>query len=642
MATSTHTTHVPLSALRCAAGTDVGMHRDENQDSFGIIKTDSFQGFFVADGMGGVKGGAIASRLAIATLQELLPGLEGKLSPEALRELVVTVNGRIFEKGSAQPGLAGMGTTLVGLVFTSAGLISVNVGDSRAYRIRGESITQLSEDHTVVSELVKSGAISTREAEGHPVSHMLTRSLGPLPEVIVESKFELEAPMEGDVYVLCSDGLYNFVSNQDILDVIKQNPLDDANQILINLANRRGGSDNITVVVISIGERQGKGRGNEYRAVREREPSAEAQKAAVTGILVEAVEDPKIPPPVAEPKDLAAERENIKRKNRGTQSSERELPGYLKIVAAVFFGLLVGDLGRRSGVVPDFFTKSSTPTVSQESDTSPVGGGDLNKISKDLNIRSASSGNREGLPDIARRMRGADGGSGEMARGARERSPVMVKTLEGAISKVEAKLAALESTSVADAARQLEEAIQKAKGAQDQIDDTETQIDAASRKLSLWFGRKKRLETSEQDVFKPANDLEKVGAASAAVKKKIAECTEASYILQAKQDEYELYPNNERLRDEVKQLELARERLMEELRQEVDKAVDVVLADTNRQLEDLKIRRDLMVSQLETAQERVDFLKALSSADPLQRESLKQRLTKELAENRAALKDAMP
>ena len=642
MATATHSTTVPLSALRCAAGTDVGMHRDENQDSFGIIKSDSFQGFFVADGMGGVKGGAIASRLAIATLQELLPGLDGKLSPDTLRDLVATVNSRIFEKGSAQPGLAGMGTTLVGLVFTSSGLISVNVGDSRAYRIRGDSITQLSEDHTVVSELVKSGAISTREAEGHPVSHMLTRSLGPLPEVVVESKFEMEAPIEGDVYVLCSDGLYNFVNNQDILDVIKQNPLDDANQILINLANRRGGSDNITVVVVSIGERQGKGRGSEYRTVRERSPATEAREVSRSDSSAQVMDDPKIPPAVAEPKDLAAEQENIKRKNRGPESTERELPGYLKIVAAVFFGLLVGDLGRRSGIVPDFSSNSSTPTTFQEGGTSQEGGGDLNKISKDLNIRSTSPGTREGLPDIARRVRGTggEGGSGELGRGSRERSPALVKALEGAIAKTEAKLAALESTSVADAARQLEDASEKLKGAQEQIDDIETQIDAASRKLSLWFGRKKRLETSEQDVFKPANDLERVGAASTAVKKKIAECTEASYMLQAKQDEYELYPSNERLRDEVKQLELSRERLLEELRREVDKAVDVVLADANRQLEDLKIRRDVMSGQLETAQERVDFLKVLSSSDPLQRESLKQRLSRDLAESRTSLKEA--
>jgi cellulose biosynthesis protein BcsQ len=218
----------------------------------------------------------------------------------------------------------------------------------------------------------------------------------------------------------------------------------------------------------------------------------------------------------------------------------------------------------------------------------------------------------------------------------------LVKALEGAIAKTEAKLAALESTSVADAARQLEDASEKLKGAQEQIDDIETQIDAASRKLSLWFGRKKRLETSEQDVFKPANDLERVGAASTAVKKKIAECTEASYMLQAKQDEYELYPSNERLRDEVKQLELSRERLLEELRREVDKAVDVVLADANRQLEDLKIRRDVMSGQLETTQERVDFLKVLSSSDPLQRESLKQRLSRDLAESRASLKEVTP
>jgi cellulose biosynthesis protein BcsQ len=168
------------------------------------------------------------------------------------------------------------------------------------------------------------------------------------------------------------------------------------------------------------------------------------------------------------------------------------------------------------------------------------------------------------------------------------------------------------------------------------------QIDAASRKLSLWFGRKKRMETNDPDVFQPANDLERVGAASPAVKRKIAECTEASYLLQAKQDEYELYPGNEHLREQVRQLQSSREKLLGELRSEVDKAVNVVLADTNRDLEELKLRRDILLAEFEGVREERDFLKVLANPDSDQRDALKARLERQLDDLRSGLADSAP
>lgn len=143
-------------------------------------------------------------------------------------------------------------------------------------------------------------------------------------------------------------------------------------------------------------------------------------------------------------------------------------------------------------------------------------------------------------------------------------------------------------------------------------------------------------------MFQPANDLERVGAASPAVKSKIADCTEASYLLQAKQDEYELYPSDERLRDEVRKLEANRERLLGELRSEVDKAVDVVLADTNKQLEELKMQRDLLLTQLERARDERDLLKVLSSPDSAEKEAYRRRLEVELSEARASIQVLTP
>lgn len=652
MTASTHETSFQLSSLRCAAGTDVGMRREENQDAFGIVRTDLFQGFFVADGMGGVNGGAIASRLAISTLQELLPAEKSSIAPAALIKVVNEINSRIFERGNTQPGLAGMGTTLVGLVFTPHGLLSVNVGDSRAYRIRGDSIKQLSEDHTVVSELVKSGAISDKEAESHPVSHMLTRSLGPLPQVSVESRIESEAPVDGDVYILCSDGLYNLVSAADILEVVKQNPLDDVAQILINIANRRGGFDNITIVVVSVGERPVRSRAGDYRAPREERPSAQgiegasaSDKSAPTPGEVEAA-PPRIPPPVAEPKDAEEELASIRAKNKAVPLEGRRVPGYVKLGAAVIFGLLVGDIGRRSGAFPDlaaFIESTRDSIIGSGGATLPDQGvkSELHQISKDLQIPGGAGKGKEGLPDIARRIRGESGTEAGYNRGlslGRERPGANRKLLEALAEKLEAQLVAVSSMSAEEATSNLKDASARLDDLQGQIGRIEMQIDAASRKLSLWFGRKKRLEADEQDVFQPANDLERVGAASPAVKSKIAECTEASYLLQAKQDEYELYPSNEGLRAEVRRLEDNRERLLGELRSEVDKAVDVVLADTNKQLEDLKMQRDLTASQLERARDERDLLTVLSSPDPAEREAFKRRVERELSDVKSGIK----
>jgi serine/threonine protein phosphatase PrpC len=657
MTQSTQETTFLLSSLRCAAGTDVGMRREENQDSFGIVKSDLFQGFFVADGMGGVNGGAIASRLAISALQELLPGVKDTVSPHVLAKVVSDINSRIFERGNTQPGLAGMGTTLVGLIFTTGGLISINVGDSRAYRIRGSSIKQLSEDHTVVSELVKSGAISNKEAESHPVSHMLTRSLGPLPEVVVETRFETEAPVDGDVYILCSDGLYNFVSDADILEVVKQNPLDDVSQILINIANRRGGADNITIVVISVGEKMMRSRAGEYRSARESvappkdvEPTAGTvadSRVKMEKPLEADVSAPRIPPPIAEPKDAESELERVRAKNRVVNVGGRRFPGYLKLIAAVFFGLLVGDVGRRSGAFPDLaaFIESTRDAVigsggaTRLRESVPTG---LQQISKDLQIPGPGGRVKEGLPDIARRVRGESAAEAPYSRGAgasRERSSSSRKLLEAFAEKLEGQLGAMSSMSIDEAAANLKAATARYDDLQGQINKIEMQVDAASRKLSLWFGRKKRLESNNQDVFQPANDLERVGAASSAVKSKIAECTEASYLLQAKQDEFELYPSNAELREEVRKLEDNRERLLAELRSEVDKAVDVVLADTNKQLEELKMQRDLLMAQLEKARDERELLTVLASTDSSQRDALRQRLERELSEAKAGMSE---
>ena len=655
MTTSTEQRGFDLSTLRCAAGTDVGMRRDENQDAFGVLRHEGFHGFFVADGMGGVKGGAIASRLAVSALQESLPTLGSGISPEKISEVVASINAKIFEQGAAQPGLAGMGTTLVGLVFTPSGLISVNVGDSRAYRIRGSEIKQISEDHTLVRELIRSGAISTKDAPHHPVSHMLTRSLGPLNEVVVECRHESEGALEGDIYVLCSDGLYNFVNDNEILDVVCQNPLDDANQILINLANRRGGTDNITVVVVSVGEMGGRRRGREYRKARNADageiqhdgetslpqetPSRSRDEQA--GISVAGTQDSPVvtAPRVEEPKDYHAERESQKERKRVLQHQAQGIPAVLMVCGAVLFGLVVGDVARRWGAFPDFVAIFDSETRLQSGSGRSVT--KLDELSKELPVSRSQEGDREGLPDIARRMSGGQGSSSSSRlRGARQDLLALNRaTLESAASKIEVHLKALASPASEGSEESVRRAEQQMTGYSRELAEIEAQIDTASRKLSLWFGRKKKAEEDGQDLFQPGGDIERVGAITERVKRKAADWTEATYALQAKQDEFELHPGNENLRREVDQLRSARTELQEELRDEVVRAIDGVLADTYRQLEELKARRDIVAGQLSNAQDEVAFVQTLSNPEPGAREPLRKRLEGELADLRDAIKE---
>ena len=646
MTTATEPTLLNISTLRCAAGTDVGMRREENQDSFGVVRHEAFQAFLVADGMGGVKGGAIASRLAISNFEENLPLLGASISPEGITRIVTGINSAIFDQGNAQPGLAGMGTTIVGLVFTPQGLLSVNVGDSRAYRIRAGAILQLTEDHTLVRELVRSGAISNDQASQHPVSHMLTRSLGPLAEVVVECRREREMPQEGDIYVLCSDGLYNFVSDSEILEVVRQNPIDDANQILINLANRRGGADNITVIVVSVGEVGGRRRGSEYRKARAG-GGVDASSDTATPSTVEAAdagtvvagEEVIIPPRVEEPKDYHAERESLKERKKTIPQHAPRVPVTLLLFGAVLFGLVVGDVARRWGAFPDFaaFLDSGVPSF-----LSARGGENsvtrLDDVSKELSLSRSRDGSHEGLPDIARRVSGESSGGG--GRGARRDLMALNRSaLQSAAAKIETHLKTLAAPPSATSDETLKQA-QAALAAQNQeLSQIETQIDAASRKLSLWFGRKKKAEESQQDIFVLSGEVERVGAVSERVKRKAAEWTEANYRLQAKQDEFELYPNNDGLRREVEALKRTLGQIQEDLRDEIVRAIDGVLADTYRQLEELKARRDILAAQVSTAQEEVEFLQTVASPDIGAREALRQKLERELKDIRDAISE---
>jgi len=237
-----------LTVLRSGSASDVGRVRTVNED----LALESLTLFAVADGMGGHVGGEIAARTAIDTLQA---EFARKPSADGLAGAIQEANRAIWERGHADADLRGMGTTITAaaLVATDEGdrLVLANVGDSRAYRLHGGELVQLTTDHSVAEELVARGELSEQEAAVHPHRHILTRALGVQPDVAVD-EWEV-VPEEGDRFLLCSDGLTNEVSSDRITDVLAQTrDPQEAAEILVRMANQAGGNDNATVVVLDV------------------------------------------------------------------------------------------------------------------------------------------------------------------------------------------------------------------------------------------------------------------------------------------------------------------------------------------------------------------------------------------------------
>jgi len=230
-----------------AGATDTGRTRRRNEDSYVVAPPL----FCVADGMGGAQAGEVASRLAAAAVAEVVdPG--GRSGPERVMSLIREANRRVYERASADPTASGMGTTMTVALVEDSGVTIGHVGDSRAYLVRDRTLTQLTEDHSLVNELVKSGKLSREEAEQHPQRSVITRALGTDPDVDVDA-FTVD-PQPGDLFLLCSDGLTSMVDNEEILTLLERNRADlkSATKSLLTAANRGGGEDNITVVTFEI------------------------------------------------------------------------------------------------------------------------------------------------------------------------------------------------------------------------------------------------------------------------------------------------------------------------------------------------------------------------------------------------------
>jgi len=231
-----------------AAVTDKGRKRSSNEDAFGFSVEHGV--FVVCDGMGGAAAGEIASSLAVDEVLRLLTARAGDADlPTVAEQAISAANATIYSRSQQNHTLNGMGTTMVSLVTEERRAWVLNVGDSRCYRLRGGKLEQISLDHSLVDEQVRMGRMSTEEALRSPLRNVITRALGTQSRVSPDT-FELEAK-SGDLFLLCSDGLTREVPDTLIESILSADvPLNELCSRLVDAANKAGGQDNITCVLV--------------------------------------------------------------------------------------------------------------------------------------------------------------------------------------------------------------------------------------------------------------------------------------------------------------------------------------------------------------------------------------------------------
>lgn len=237
--------------------TDVGQIREHNED---YIDWDVPRGLIMlADGMGGHNAGEVASELAVNSIKEALYEVINPEDPvenldlrEMLKQAIIYANEEINRHSAEHPACAGMGTTIVTSLFDGETVVFAHVGDSRIYRLRNNKLEQMTSDHSLVQEMVDNGFLTEEEAMTSASRNLITRALGIADAVdvdVTEDNIEV-----GDIYLHCSDGLTDLVTDQEILAILIDNTgdLEAANQELVNLANEKGGKDNISVILVSL------------------------------------------------------------------------------------------------------------------------------------------------------------------------------------------------------------------------------------------------------------------------------------------------------------------------------------------------------------------------------------------------------
>jgi len=235
--------------------TDAGRVRPNNQDAFACGRlADDVVFAVVCDGMGGAKGGNVASALAVKSITErLAAAYRENMTPQSVRNVlecaIAAANVRILDAAEKDENLQGMGTTVVVAVVCQNTAVVAHIGDSRAYLVTEQALQQVTRDHSLVQEMVESGRLTETEAKTHPRKHFITRALG-VQEMVECEMDELEIPV-GGALLLCTDGLTNMVETDEMRKILLSYPPKAATERLIHTANMAGGSDNITVALIA-------------------------------------------------------------------------------------------------------------------------------------------------------------------------------------------------------------------------------------------------------------------------------------------------------------------------------------------------------------------------------------------------------
>ncbi|MCO6430388.1 MAG: Stp1/IreP family PP2C-type Ser/Thr phosphatase [Deltaproteobacteria bacterium] len=719
-----------LESVRYTAGTDIGMRREENQDSFGIIKSDLFRLFIVADGMGGVKGGATASGMAVNIIEEMLKDRE-ELTDAALVEAIGVANRMIFEKGSHDSALNGMGTTLVALAFIGSKLIIANVGDSRAYRIRGDRIKRLTEDHTLVMELVRSGTISLEQAGNHPVSHMLTRSLGPTPEVEVDCFESLDSPQKGDRYLLCSDGLYNLVTEPEMFEILNGHPMDEAIEVLIDLANQRGGTDNITIILVELDDSyvQAEGAKNKEQHSLNGSPGASGTaplsggeipgdarstldpELDENGSLIDSdrpfeinfdpfaiptdEEEPLEESPSSDEPEKQSEEEEEKPAGDGSSrvrdnpviagavsmesvakeagialeeeegeasadrpEAEAQTAPRFSNKALIALGILAGFLGGGLAVVlisgNTAKTRSSVmihtlPSVPETTVLNPrLAGIEAGSETSQPLIEPQAQ-----LPDIpelasvqplsdpgdsvavAPKYAESQGdastaGGGATAEHLRRRA----EELSNRITEMQSRITMFERPLSGESGKLLQNESEKREELKAQLTTLQADVDTATRKLTVWYGRRTRLQ--EADLTNLATEVA-ISALEVKEKKEIFELATWEYLKEAEVLRY--LPTDRLQKKKVDELAELRNRRLHELTDAVHSAIDREIQNSEAQITSLTLQREKISEEIEALDHNISFVKVLMSGDEERKSAKRKEIEKELRITESELKE---
>jgi hypothetical protein len=430
-------------------------------------------------------------------------------------------------------------------------------------------------------------------------------------------------PQVGDIYVLCTDGLYNNLSDQDILEIVKQNPLDDANQILINLANQRGGSDNITALVIALEERTPRTRKSSLPFAIVDDHSA--QDSQSTSQTADHDLNPP-PPPVEEPLDPAAKRRAIRKQSRLAAGRPRALPTFFLLGTTLLIGLVLGSLARKVSLnstellAPLGFMLNLEPTETEES-----------RVAEPLQEANP-------LAALARQIRDERRSVAEQMTPNPTRLVRQPEQIKRSIDSLKRQIQELSSPAPITTQSDLNIAREKLDQVQKAYASVEAELDVASRAVTLWLSRQVAFEgqdTSSTSI----TEMEQVAAYSQSIKEKLSTLTSLSYAIREKADEVELRPGDGSLRSELEEIETKRDVLNRELQSEVRRSINSILTRSYKEYESVKNRRDKLWSELQLAKRDLEVQAGLAETDPAKRIALRELLEQKMTSEEAALRE---